>query len=139
MFFGALEKFPFLPSLKNVVILCGTNNINKDLPYDIAQGFYAICSAFKNQPSNPNIFICVILPHDGPCLINKLIINEVNDLLEYKCLVKYFHFINQNNRWTLNNGALNFLLFFSDGLHLVKKGNLKLGKYILKAIYFNSN
>ena len=40
---------------------------------------------------------------------------------------------------TLNNGALYFSLFYSDGLHLVEKGNLKLGKSILKAIDSNSN
>ena len=39
----------------------------------------------------------------------------------------------------MNDGALNFSLFFSDGLHLVGKGNLKLGKSILKAIDSNSN
>ena len=38
----------FLPSLKNVIILCGTNNINKDSPYEIAKGLIAIGSAFKN-------------------------------------------------------------------------------------------
>ena len=54
----------FLPLLKNVVILCGTNNINKDFPYDIAQDLIVIGSAFKNQPSNPNTFICGILPRD---------------------------------------------------------------------------
>ena len=78
-------------------------------------------------------------PCDGSCSINRLIINEVNDLLESKCLVKSFHFINQNNGCTLNNGALDFSLFFSDGLHLVEKGNLKLGKSILKVIDSNSN
>ena len=118
------REIPFIPSLKNVVILCGTNNINKDSPYDIAQGLIAIGSAFKNQPSNPNIFICGILPRDGYCSINRLIINEINDLLESICLVKSFHFINQNSGWTLNDGALNFSLFFSDGLHLVEKGIL---------------
>ena len=55
------RDIPFLPLLKNVVILCGTNIINKDSPYDIAQGFIVIGSAFKNQPSNSNIFICGIL------------------------------------------------------------------------------
>ena len=56
------RDIPFLPSLKNVVILCGTNNINKDSPYDIAQGLTAIGSVFKNQSNNPNIFICGLLP-----------------------------------------------------------------------------
>ena len=34
----------------------------------------------------------------------------------------------------MNNGALDILLFYSDGLHLLQKGNRKLGKSILKAI-----
>ena len=133
------REIPFIPSLENVVILCGTNNINKDSPHDIAQGLIAIGSAFKNQPSNPNIFISGILPRNGYCSINRLTINQINDLLESRCLVKRFHFINQNSGWTLNNGALNFSIFFSDGLHSVEKGNLKLGKSILKAIDSNSN
>ena len=41
--------------------------------------------------------------------------------------------------WKLNNCALDFLLFYSDGLHLVEKGNLKVGKSVLKANKFNSN
>ena len=35
--------------------------------------------------------------------------------------------------------ALDFSLFYSDGSHLVEKGNLKFGKSILKAIHSNSN
>ena len=135
---GARDS-PSLLSLKNVVILCGTNNINKDTPYVIAQDLIAISSVFKNQSSNPNIFICGILSRDESFSVNRLIINEVNDILKSKCLVKSFHLINLNNGWTLNNGALDFLLFYSDGLHLVEKGNLKLGKSILKAIDSNSN
>ena len=99
----------------------------------------AIGSVFKNQSSNPNIFICGLLPRDESFSINRLIINEVNDLLKYKCFVKRFHFINLNNGWTLNNGTLDFSLFYSDALHLVEKGNLKLGKSILKAVDSNSN
>ena len=34
---------------------------------------------------------------------------------------------------------MDFSLFYSDGLDLVEKGNLKLGKSILKAIDSNSN
>ena len=39
----------------------------------------------------------------------------------------------------MNNGALDFLLIYSDSLHLVEKNNLKRGKSILKAIDSNSN
>ena len=41
--------------------------------------------------------------------------------------------------WKLNNCALDFLLFYWEGLHLVEKGNLKVGKSVLKANKFNSN
>ena len=64
------RDIPFLPSLKNVVILCGTNNINKDSPYDIAQGLIATGSVFQNQSSNPIIFICGLLPRDESFSIN---------------------------------------------------------------------
>ena len=93
---------------------------------------------FKNQSSNCNIFICGILPHNESFTSYRLIINEVNNLLKFKCLVNNFHFWNQNTGWTLNNGAPDFLLFYSDGLNLVEKGNAKLGKYILKATDSNS-
>ena len=78
--------------------------------YDITQGLIAIGSVFKNQSSNPNIVFCGLLPRDESFSINRLIINEVNDLLKSKCLVKIFHFINQNNGSTLdNNGTLGFI------------------------------
>ena len=32
------------------------------------------------------------------------------------------HYVDQINGWTLNNGTLDFSLFYSDGLHLVEKG-----------------
>ena len=34
----------FLLSLENIVIACGTNNINKDSPYDVSQGLINIGS-----------------------------------------------------------------------------------------------
>ena len=99
----------------------------------------AISKVFKNQSSKPNIFICGALPQNESFSIKGLIVNEVNDLLKSKCLVKSFHFINENNGWSLNNGTVDFSLFYSDALHLIKRGNLKLGKSILEATDSNSN
>ena len=123
----------FPPRLKNVVILCGTNNIDKDLPHDIFQGLIAIGSSFKIRFNNPNIFICGLLSRDECFSINKVIVDEINELLRFKCSVNSFHFIDQSKWWTLKNGILYFSLFYSDDLHLVEKGNLELGKSILKA------
>ena len=64
-----------LPSLQNVVVLCGKNNINKDTPYDMVQDLIGIGSVCKNQSSNTNIFICD--PRDESFSVNRLIINEV--------------------------------------------------------------
>ena len=47
------RDIPFLLSLKNVVILCGTNNINKDPPYDIVQGLIAIGSVLGTNSVTP--------------------------------------------------------------------------------------
>ena len=77
------RDIPFLLSLKNVVILCGTNDIYKDSPHDIIQSLIAIGSVFKNQSCHPNIFIAGILPRDESFWINGLIIHEVNNL--FKC------------------------------------------------------
>ena len=129
-----VRDIAFPPRLKNVVIMCGMNNINKDPYYDIARGLIAIGSSFKNRCNNPNIFICGLLPRDEYVSVNRVIIDEINDLLSFKCSVNNFHFIDQSKGWTLDNGTLDFSLFYSDGLHLVQKGNLKLGKSILKAI-----
>ena len=63
-----------------------------------------------------------------------MIIDEINDLLSSKCSVNNFHFIDQSNGWTSDNGILDFLLFYLDGLHLVQNGNLEFGKSILKAV-----
>ena len=120
--------------LKNVVILCRTNNTNKDPPHGIVQGLIAIGSSFKIQFNYPNIFFCGLLPSDESISINRVIIDETNDFLSFKCSENNFHFIDQSNGWTLNNGTLDFLLFYSDGLHLVEKGYLELGKSILKAV-----
>ena len=59
-----VKDIAFPPRLKNVVILCGTNNINKDPPDDIVQGLIAIGSSFKSRFNSPNIFICGLLPRD---------------------------------------------------------------------------
>ena len=66
---------------------------------------------FKNQSTNLNIFICGLLPGDESFSINRLTINEVNDLLKSKCFFKSFHFINQNNGWTPNKAHWIFHYF----------------------------
>ena len=65
-------------------------------------------------------------------LFYRVIIDDVSNLLSFRYSITNFNFINQSNGWTLNNGALDFPLSHWDGLHLVEKGNLGLGKTISK-------
>ena len=128
-----VRDIAFPPRLRNVVILFGTNNINKDPPYELAQGLIAIGSSFKNRFDSPDIFICGLLPRDVYFSINRVIIADINDRLSFKCSVNNFHFIDQSNGWTLNNvTALDFSLFYSHGQRLVHYHWLKNSKPLQK-------
>ena len=51
-------------SLKNAVILCGTNNLQQDSPEDIVDGIIEIGHCFKKRRHHINIFICELLRRD---------------------------------------------------------------------------
>ena len=109
----------------------------KILPWNYSR----IDSLFKNQSSNPNKFVDYFPVMNDFLLIenkindqindqmmkNKWSNHQINDLLSFKFSINSFHFIDQSNGWPLNNGTLDFLLFYLDGLHSVKKDNLELG------------
>ena len=108
--------------------------LTKIPPLILFRDWLSLVHLLKYKFNNPNIFICGLLPRNECFSINRVIIDEINDLLSFKCSINNLHFTDQSNRWTLNNGTLDFLLFYSDDLHLVEKGNLEHGKSILKAI-----
>ena len=121
------QNLPILPSLNKITILCGTNNINNDSPHDIADGVIETASVFKQKyPTSLNIYICGLLPRDESCSINRVIIDQVNDILKYKCVNEGFYFIDQSNGWTHDNGELNFKLYYKDSVHLIENDNAKL-------------
>ena len=59
---------------KNVIILCGINNICTDSPYDIAQCLIDIGVCFRNRSSKIKIFISGILPRDECFSVNRMLI-----------------------------------------------------------------
>ena len=65
-------------SLRNVVILCGTNDLYQDSPEDIANGLMKLVSCFKQGNNAINVFICDILAREDISLINRLLRNHVN-------------------------------------------------------------
>ena len=123
-----------MKSVRNVVILCGTNNRHLVAPEDIADSIIEIGSTFKRLYTNVNVFICGILSRDCYWSINRVYIKDVNEILKLKCVRFSFSYIGQDTDWTLANGSLNPEPFYSDKINLVEKGNLKLSKSVRKSI-----
>ena len=63
-----------------------------------------------------------------------MLIKEVNEILKAKCSKSFFTYVEYDSHWTVANGSLNPDLFFSDSVHLVGKGNLKLAESIFTSI-----
>ena len=134
------QNLPILPSLNKIIILCGTNNINNNSPHDIADDVIETASVFKQKYSTSlNICICGLLPRDESCSINRVIIDQVNDILQYKCVNEGFYFIDQSNGWTHDNGELNFKLYYKDSVHLIENGNAKLAMSLCSNMVLNNN
>ena len=62
---------PEMSYLKNIIILCGTNNICTDSPYDIVQCLIDIGLCFRNYSSKIKIFISGIFPRDECYSVNR--------------------------------------------------------------------
>ena len=73
--------------------------------------WFLLVQFLRIRPPTPNIFICGIILHDGCFYDNRLVVNEPTNLLKFKSLIENYHYINQTNRWTLNNNALDFFNF----------------------------
>ena len=91
---------PEMSYLKNVIILCGTNNICTDSPYDIAQCLIDIGVCFRNRSSKIKIFISRNLARDECYSVNRMLIKEINTILKCKCTFHSFNFIEQEQDWT---------------------------------------
>ena len=129
-----VQNLSVISSLKNVVILCGTNNLFQDSPEDIADGVIEIAETFQSKYNSINIAISSILPRDASWSINRVLIKEVNEILKEKCSRLFFVYISYDSCWTVANGSLNPDLFFLNNVHLVDQGNLKLAESIFSSI-----
>ena len=123
-----------LSSVKNVVILCGTNNISIHTLSDIADCIISIGSILQKKSSGINVSICGLIPRDKGWSVNRVLTNEANEILKQQCNINGFAFIFQDHGWTFANGSLHCSLFYKDMLHLIKKGNVKLAKSITLSI-----
>ena len=81
-----------------------------------------------------NMSIYGIIPRDDCWSIAPVLIKEVNKILKVKCSEWFFTYISHDSCWAVANGFLNPDLFYSDNVHLLEKGNLKLIELIFSWI-----
>ena len=126
--------------VKVVVVLCGTNNIEKNTPGEIAQGVLAIVDYIQMKKPAVSIIVCGILPRDLLPTIKREDIEEVNnELFEYisyseELADKNVIFLAPGKGWTTKGGQLDQSLYFTDHLHLVEEGDEKLAKSISRLV-----
>ena len=75
-------NLPVISSLKNVVILCGTNNLFQDSTEDIADGVIEIAQTCKSNYNSINIATGGILSSEAGWFINRVLIKEINEILK---------------------------------------------------------
>ena len=64
-------NLPVSSNLKNVTVLCGTNNLLQDSPKVIADGILEIARSFETNYSCGSVIICSILPRDDSWSVNR--------------------------------------------------------------------
>ena len=131
-------NLPKSPSIRNAIILCGTNNIQYDTTEDIVDGILEIALTLRSKYHLINVVICGLIPRKDIWSINRIYINEINNDLLCKCKQNGLTFIDQKD-WTLQDGSLKPNFFYVDKLHLVEDGNAKLAESIVNVINTNVN
>ena len=122
-------------SLKYVVIHCGTNNIDRDQPRDIANGVIAIGLTLQEKCSGLKVIVTGLLPRDPEWSHRRKKIKLINYYLKKLCdNFNEFYFMKQDDDWTNKDGNLDEKLYYTDQLHLIEAGNRKLACSILKIL-----
>ena len=127
------------PSLKNMVLLCGTSSLFTGSPLDIGDCVVNIGSCLHRKSSSVNVFVCGLIPRDESCSVNRVLIKGVNRILKNLCLKYDFSYVDKSNGWTFPNVDLDTSLFFRDSLHLIEERNVKLAKLIINSIALTNN
>ena len=121
-------------TLTHAVIHCGTNNIDHDLPVNIANGIMTIGLALQEKCPDLKVIITGLIPRDLNWSKRRRNIKETNAYLEQYCKEKYkdFYYMKQDADWVLDDQRLNEKYYYTDRLHLIETGNEKFSKKIMK-------
>ena len=114
-----LKKHVFPDSVRAVILLCGTNNINKDLQYYIADFIVSCLNSFK---FNFKLVVASVLPREKYDGVYSQSAQLENRELSLKCE----NYLDTDHGWDGENRILNHDLFYKYYLHLSVKGCLML-------------
>ena len=105
-------------TVKHSVVHCGTNNIDRNSPQEIANGVISCGLALQENNHTLKIVITGLLPRDFENTSRRNKIIETNKFLERYCReFSNFTYMKQDDDWTLQNGLLKEDLYYSDHLH----------------------
>ena len=79
------EKLEFLPAIRQIVIHCGTNNIEENTPNDIANGLRCSALIIKKKEQRYKYIHTGLLPRDFRETYKRNKIKKVNKLIREKC------------------------------------------------------
>ena len=131
------EKLEFLPAIRQIVIHCGTNNIEENTPNDIANGLRCSALIIKKKEQRYKYIHTGLLPRDFRETYKRNKIKKVNKLIREKCSsisTPRINYIEQDHDWIDEGNCLRIKYYYRDCLHLVELGNKKLSNTIIKAI-----
>ena len=123
-------------ALKYVVIHCGTNNIDRDQPRDIANGVISVGLTLQEKCHGLKVIVTGLLPRDPEWSHRRKKIKLINYHLKKLCRDKFndFYYMKQDDDWTDEDGKLDETLYYTDQLHLIEAGNRKFACSILKIL-----
>jgi len=128
------ENLDISPNTKFVVLHCGTNNIDRDTPSCIANGILSIAVTFQEKVPDLKVVVTGLLPRDlHQSSYRRDKIKKVNKIVKKMCRRDFegVYYMKQDDDWVVEDGQLDESLYFTDHLHLIEKGNIKLATSII--------
>ena len=105
-----------------VVIICGTNNLDRDKPSDITNGLTCAVAFLQLKHKRFKIAIFGILPRNKGKSFRRAKLIEMNNILEYKCIqIPNAIHLEPELNWVKQGFEHNIELYYRDKLHLIEK------------------
>ena len=114
-----------------VIVICGTNNLDRDKPSDITNGLICAVVFLQLKHKKSKIVISGILPRNKAKSLRRKKLIETKNMLRYE----YSHipnvmYLEPESSWVKQDSELTMELFYKDELHPIEKGYKKLADSI---------